>query len=159
MAGNEASRVHLRGLSGTYKGREYPLNKDEFTIGRLSGSDLFLDDSTISARHACIRRVGGGYEVSDLRSTNGTCVNGKRIERQRLRADDIIRFDVHEFLFINPVDVSRTIISAVSGETVWYQKTAPEGHPRPIVMAESVSGAQPRRIVHHPTLSPQRYAK
>ena len=50
------------------------------SIGRSPESDIFLDDITVSRRHAAVRRVDGGYEVSDVGSLNGTYVDHKRVD-------------------------------------------------------------------------------
>ena len=50
-------------------------------IGRDEGCNLVLDDSKVSRRHAYLQEIDGGVEVGDLGSSNGTFVNGRRIER------------------------------------------------------------------------------
>ena len=62
------------------------------TIGR-AGCDLDLNDPDVSRRHAVIREAGEGIALEDLGSTNGTWVNGRRIEGVvTLAAGDEIRF-------------------------------------------------------------------
>jgi len=104
--------ARLIGLYGAYKGNEYPLTKDEFIIGRSQECDLKCDENTISAQHAKITRKGNQYQVEDLGSTNGTFVNDTRIDKKVLRTDDRVKFDIFVFRFINPADVSRTVISS-----------------------------------------------
>jgi hypothetical protein len=65
---------------GPNAGSRYLLDRAETTIGRHPDSDIFLDDITVSRRHAAIQRVSGGYEASDAGSLNGTYVNHRRIE-------------------------------------------------------------------------------
>ncbi len=55
-------------------------DKDEITIGRIQGNDIVLPKSNISKRHAHIVVKDGGFEVVDCKSTNGTYINGKRID-------------------------------------------------------------------------------
>src|SRR5919199_444474 len=55
----------------------------ETRIGRGAGNDIRLDHPTISRDHALIRRLDGGYVISDLGSTNGTFVNGQRVYAPR----------------------------------------------------------------------------
>lgn len=50
-----------------------------WTIGRSADCGLVVDDDSVSRRHAELRRVGDGWELRDLRSTNGTRVNGWRV--------------------------------------------------------------------------------
>jgi hypothetical protein len=61
-------------------------------IGRSGGADLVLDEELMSRRHARIAWEDGAPVVEDLRSTNGTFVNGLRVERSRLAQGD--RIDV-----------------------------------------------------------------
>jgi len=69
------------------------------TIGRSSDCDVRIDDANVSRRHAEVRRIGDGYSLVDLGSTNGTEVNGKRIDRQQLRDGDRITMGSTEIVF------------------------------------------------------------
>ncbi len=61
------------------------------SIGRDAGNDIALQDEAASARHAKLEADGGEWWIEDLGSTNGTLVNGARIEkRERLRPGDEI---------------------------------------------------------------------
>jgi hypothetical protein len=68
--------------------RTWPLSKEALVIGRMDGCDVILPDAGVSRRHAEIRREGDEWVMIDLGSTNGTEVNGKRVNRHRLRAGD-----------------------------------------------------------------------
>jgi pSer/pThr/pTyr-binding forkhead associated (FHA) protein len=59
-------------------------------IGRSSDCDVHLDDANVSRRHAEVRRIGDGYSLVDLGSTNGTEVNGQRIQETALMNGDVI---------------------------------------------------------------------
>jgi len=104
-------QAYLKGLSDVYKNLEYTMDKEEFVIGRLPQCDLVINEETISARHAKIIQKENHFEILDLNSTNGTFVNGEKIDKKALRTDDKIKFDVYEFQFINPADVARTVVS------------------------------------------------
>jgi pSer/pThr/pTyr-binding forkhead associated (FHA) protein len=65
---------------GGRTGETFLLEGDETTIGRSPECDIFLDDVTVSRRHAIVRRGSGGLEIEDLGSLNGTYLNRKRIE-------------------------------------------------------------------------------
>jgi len=69
---------------GPNAGSTYVLDREETTLGRHPDSDIFLDDVTVSRRHALIRRVDGRYEVDDVGSLNGTYVDHRRIDSATL---------------------------------------------------------------------------
>jgi hypothetical protein len=60
-------------------GQNFPLTKNHITIGRVQGNDVVLDDSDISRHHASLDWDGQRFVVDDLKSTNGTFVNGVKI--------------------------------------------------------------------------------
>jgi pilus assembly protein CpaF len=69
-------------LTLTEKGGEpkvLTFDKDEITIGRVSGNDIVLAKGNISKRHTRLTKRDGGMEIADLKSTNGTYVNGRKI--------------------------------------------------------------------------------
>jgi hypothetical protein len=71
---------------GPNAGSRYLLETEAIAVGRHPDSDIFLDDITVSRRHAVVRRVpGDGYEVNDVGSLNGTYVNHERVETAPLR--------------------------------------------------------------------------
>jgi hypothetical protein len=69
----------------------YPLNQSEVLIGRSEQSDIALADPGVSRNHARIIREGDDFIVEDLRSTNGTEVNGQPIRRRRLADGDVVK--------------------------------------------------------------------
>src|SRR5882757_10766804 len=69
-------------LTITEKGGEpkvMSFEKDEISIGRVTGNDIVLPKGNVSKRHSRIVSRDGSVEVSDLKSTNGTYVNGRKI--------------------------------------------------------------------------------
>ena len=68
--------------SGTNAGQAFDLHPGEQIIGRAEGSEILLEGATVSHNHAVLRLHGGQVTVEDLRSTNGTKVNGVIIEGQ-----------------------------------------------------------------------------
>ena len=79
--------------------RSIDLTADSFTIGRKPDNDLPIDDHTVSSRHAKIVRVQSVYFLEDLKSTNGTAVNGKPVERAQLHDADVITIGQHRIIF------------------------------------------------------------
>jgi hypothetical protein len=72
-------------------GERIPLSRAVVSIGRLPECTISINDTNVSRRHAEIRPVGSGYVAVDLHSTNGTKVNGLRIDGERMLSDgDIV---------------------------------------------------------------------
>ncbi len=79
-------------------GREYTIAQT-LVFGREAGSDVVVENTQVSRRHAEIAATGGGYVLTDL-STNGTFVNGQRVQGSRtLARADMIRIADNEFRF------------------------------------------------------------
>lgn len=94
------SNAMLVSLIGPNKGERFLLNQDEISVGRAPESEIFLDDVTVSRRHARIARVNEFYTVTDLGSLNGTYVNGTVISTHNLIDGDEIqigKFRMHFF--------------------------------------------------------------
>lgn len=71
----------------------FDILEERLSIGRDAKNDIVIDNSYISGFHAeMTKHVDGGYELIDLKSSNGTFVNGQRIERSRIKGGDKIRF-------------------------------------------------------------------
>jgi hypothetical protein len=73
-----------------WDGNELTLDQGVVVLGRSSGCDIVVDDPNVSRRHAEIRRLGEGYSLVDLGSTNGTEVNGQRVGETSLMNGDVI---------------------------------------------------------------------
>ena len=70
------------------------------TAGRHPDSDIFLDDITVSRRHAEIVRAGDDYRVRDAGSLNGTYVNRERIEEAPLSHGDVLQVGKYKLHFL-----------------------------------------------------------
>ena len=73
---------------GPYRGVTWLLEEGETTMGRHPDDDIFLDDVTVSRHHVKVTCTAGKISAEDLGSTNGTYVNGERIESTELAAGD-----------------------------------------------------------------------
>jgi len=95
-----------REASGT---RLLVLARDEAIVGSAEGSPLHLEEPSVAYRHATIRYARGRYYVVDLKSAEGTFVNGRRIRRkQALKHGDVIRFGgATPYRFIDPDAIKR----------------------------------------------------
>lgn len=69
---------------GPNTGARFLLDADVTTVGRHPDADIFLDDVTVSRRHAEFHRHGTKFEVRDLGSLNGTYFDGQRIDSASL---------------------------------------------------------------------------
>lgn len=82
--------------------RTIEIVNDVFTIGRKAGNDLPIDDHTVSGHHARIVKVQAVHFLEDLKSTNGSSVNGARVDRHQLRDSDVITIGQHRIIFQEP---------------------------------------------------------
>lgn len=89
----------LVGTSGDWAGEVVPLEKDSMTIGR-SGTDIILDEPSVSTKHAQIVRDGERWKVVDLMSANHVYVNGKKTQVAFLSPGDAVRFGRLEMRFV-----------------------------------------------------------
>ncbi len=86
---------------GPDSGQVYLLDRDVVVAGRNPDAEIFLDDVTVSRRHAEIRRVGNGYTVVDAGSLNGTYVNTHRVGEQALHAGDEVQIGKFHLVFLS----------------------------------------------------------
>ena len=78
---------------------------NERTIGRATGADFIIDAALVSRVHCRVTAlVGGELEVKDLESTNGTYVNGERIDTARLASGDRLQVGRVEFVALQETD-------------------------------------------------------
>jgi two-component system NtrC family sensor kinase len=80
-------------IQGRNRGSRYDLTTPAsvVSIGRETGNVVQLDDNEVSRRHAEIRRVGDAFVVGDLKSSNGTWLNNRRVDRAELASGDQIQ--------------------------------------------------------------------
>jgi FHA domain/zinc-ribbon domain len=85
---------------GPNAGSRFLLDQDVTTAGRHPDSDIFLDDVTVSRRHAEFRREGAGYTVHDVGSLNGTYVNRERIDAVPLAGGDEVQIGKFRLVYL-----------------------------------------------------------
>ncbi len=131
-----SARLILRRADGQLK--EYGLDKDEITIGRLASNDVALpDDRSVSRRHAVIRRSNVGYVIEDQQSNNGTYVDGEKI---------LYPFVLHngQSIKIGANELTFTVISAqIKAASQPEQAMPPAAAPSPGIQPGSM--AAPRQ--------------
>jgi len=94
-------RLTIKNLK-TQEEQVFNLPQDAITIGRTSACDLELPDTGVSRKHSEIVREGDDYFLIDLKSGNGTFLNGKKIrpiEKHLLRVGDVIKIENYEIHF------------------------------------------------------------
>lgn len=84
---------------GPSAGSRFLLDTDEVTAGRHPDSEIFLDDVTVSRRHAAFRREPQGYRVVDVGSLNGTYVNRDRVDEALLAGGDEVQIGKYRFVY------------------------------------------------------------
>ena len=85
---------------GPNAGSRFLLDQDVTTAGRHPDSDIFLDDVTVSRRHAEFHRDNGVFTVRDVGSLNGTYVNRERVEAATLSNGDEVQIGKFRLVFI-----------------------------------------------------------
>jgi len=84
---------------GPGSGSRFLLDADVVNAGRHPDSEIFLDDVTVSRRHAEFHRAGESFTVSDVGSLNGTYVNRDRIDRVQLTDGDEVQIGKYRLVF------------------------------------------------------------
>ncbi len=85
---------------GPNSGSRFALDEPLVTAGRHPDSMIFLDDITVSRRHAEVRKVDDGYTVADVGSLNGTYLNRQRVEDAPLHDGDELQIGTFKLLFL-----------------------------------------------------------
>ncbi len=85
---------------GGLAGSRFDLAGDLTSIGRHPESTIFLDDVTVSRRHADVRREGDGFVIADVGSLNGTYLNRERIELAKLRSGDEVQIGKFKLVYL-----------------------------------------------------------
>ena len=106
--------------------KEYALDKERLTIGRKPSNDVQLDDPTVSGQHAVVLNLQNVY-VEDMGSTNGTLLNGKRINKRMLTHGDVIKIGRHEFKYADEkaADFEKTVV--ISADVVDALRNSAKG--------------------------------
>lgn len=119
-------------LSGKREGSIVDLDDGEFDVGNRKSAQISIRDPWISYNHARISGSGGRYVIEDLGSSNGTWINGEKIQRQELSGSLLIYFGKTKTRFRGKVAPANEQ-AAKGGDQPWWDK----------VIQEEGEGAQP----------------
>jgi pSer/pThr/pTyr-binding forkhead associated (FHA) protein len=95
----EAGQALLLVKHGPNAGSTFMLEAAVTTAGRSPDSDVFLDDVTVSRKHAEFRREDDGFYVHDQGSLNGTYVNRERVDVTKLASNDEVQIGKFKLVF------------------------------------------------------------
>jgi pSer/pThr/pTyr-binding forkhead associated (FHA) protein len=95
----ESGQALLVVQRGPNAGSKFLIDKDLTTAGRHPESDIFLDDVTVSRRHAEFRRSDGRFSIHDVGSLNGTYVNRQRVDSTELASGDELQIGKFKLTF------------------------------------------------------------
>ncbi len=103
----------LTAINGSAFGKRYELDRPRMIMGRHPECELTLDSGSVSRQHACINMQGKDYLIEDLKSRNGTFLNGRLIsEPTRMNDGDLIRICDLEFSFHTQEEDSSALVES-----------------------------------------------
>lgn len=136
-------KLNLKFQSGSLAGKDYQLEGGSLTFGRGITSDVIFDqqqENMASTKHAHIEAQSDGYYLFDDRSTNGTLLNGVKIQLERLKSGDQIQFGTN-----GPIAVVE-IVAAETESVVPIQTPMVQPDLQPPVMPMPVSPPAPEPV-------------
>ena len=86
-------------VRGPNLGARFLLNAEKVSVGRKPKCDIFLDDVTVSRKHANFVREEGGYVVRDAGSLNGTYINRERVDSAQLKTGDSVQIGKYRMVY------------------------------------------------------------
>lgn len=111
----------------------FPLNRDRTVIGREVSCHVMLNDGSVSREHSAILKVAEGYYLRDLGSSNGTYVNGQRIQECLLQNGDQVAIGNVQFNFESPQTLNVAPQSGSLGAGLSLDPSAAGSAPLPLV--------------------------
>jgi hypothetical protein len=129
--------------------REKALRRGKvYVLGRSQDAEVtILGDSNISRRHCRLEAVEGGWLLTDLGSSNGTLLNGKKAEMSLLRNGDLVELGRAQIRFVeDPEDRAEEAVSAIDTEEIGGtagREIVEPGLPPPLDLGEDLRGPPP----------------
>jgi pSer/pThr/pTyr-binding forkhead associated (FHA) protein len=96
---NDITYPKLTVISGDSSGTVFVLKKKGYSCGRSESNDFVLNDSSVSSDHCELIKSGNSYILRDKGSTNGTIINGTKVDEILLKNNDIVKLGVIELLY------------------------------------------------------------
>jgi pSer/pThr/pTyr-binding forkhead associated (FHA) protein len=125
-------------LSEGLTGRTYELKTDKTTVGRVSDNAFEIPEASVSSHHCEIFQRGGDIVVKDLGSTNGTFINGEKIDEAVLKPGQILRVGMIE-MRLETGDAAAASSTTASKKQLEQTRIIPQGvkldeleHARPL---------------------------
>lgn len=119
--------------------QKFKVGKERVTIGRSRDCDIFLPDQWLSRHHAEIRRRGQSAFLADLRSKNGTLLNGERVAAEReLRHGDVISLGEHRLTFTTDEDDTVESHDAPEGTRIFSAREITDIKSKPATTADDL---------------------
>ncbi len=120
----------LMAITGELKGKSIPIH-GTLVFGRSSSCDIVINDAHMSRRHAEVNLKDGILRLVDLKSSNGTCVNGKNVGEQILKPGDKISFDQVTFLVAGPANAKVDLPQDDDDESTVFRAAPIPRRPQP----------------------------
>ncbi len=122
--------------AGEHTGKEFTIDANELALGRDLDCDVVFEDVQISRRHARIYRQADAFFIEDLKSTNGTLLNGKALKKpQKMKSGDILTFGEH--------NIAEIYIPYTPGLSVQDDEIIPVGKGVEVELDEEMMPEQP----------------
>ncbi len=100
IRGKDSDKAMIFILRGANKGSRFLVTSEGVSIGRSAKSDVFLDDITVSRKHATIARVGSDFVLTDAGSLNGTYLANESVKEHTLISGDEFQIGKFHLFFI-----------------------------------------------------------
>ena len=137
--------------SGSDETVAIPPDKSAFVIGRAPGCDLVIDDTASSRRHCQVERDGGGHRLVDLKSSNGTRLNGAKVDSAPLKDGDAIQIGNAVIRFhADAADVSEILLEEPAGGATFILKIRGgdrDGESVPLPPGKHTVGRSPKNSI------------
>jgi pSer/pThr/pTyr-binding forkhead associated (FHA) protein len=129
-------KFYLVFLGGERGGEEVELNLPQIVIGRSTACKICISATAVSSRHAEIEAKEGKFIVRDLHSTNGTFLNGQKIDSSPLQHGDRAQIGLQEFVFRSSTQARPEILQE---ESFVLLPVLPKGYGEPVKLKKSCS--------------------